>query len=146
MVKQLEFCDLVLFANQETQDLFKSVNFKSCVQMIDVGVDANLFVPSKKSEDGHRIFSAGNFEARKGTRLLLLAFQQAYRKNPKLRLRLAGDGPDLPREKAWVQANRLSGVIEFPGRRSQGEMAREFENADVFVFPSIRDTSGAIGR
>lgn len=144
LIKQLESCDLVLFANQETQDLFESVNFKSCVQMIDVGVDANLFTPSKKSEDGRRIFSAGNFEARKGTRLLLLAFQQAYRKNPKLRLRLAGDGPDLPREKAWVQANRLSGVIEFPGRRSHGEMAREFKNADVFVFPSIRDTSGAI--
>ncbi len=144
VIRCLESCDWVLFANEETRDLFKTVELKSSGRMIDVGVDPSHFTPITESKDGHRVFSAGNFEARKGTRLLLMAFQQAHRKNPKLRLRLAGDGPEAPRDRAWVEANELNEVITFSGRRSHAEMAEEFAQADIFVFPSIRDTSGAI--
>lgn len=144
LIRCLESCDWVLFANEETRDLFKTAELKSSEQMIDVGVDPSHFTPSAGSKDGHRIFSAGNFEARKGTRLLLMAFQSAHRENPKLRLHLAGDGPEAPRDRAWVEANGLSKVITFAGRRSHAEMAEEFARADVFVFTSIRDTSGAI--
>ena len=144
LLRCLESCDWVLFANEETQDLFKTVKLKSSGQMIDVGVDPVRFTSSPELTDGHRIFSAGNFEARKGTRLLLLAFQQAHRENPNLRLRLAGDGPELTRDRAWVEANELNEAITFSGRLSHDEMAVEFARADVFVFPSIRDTSGAI--
>lgn len=144
LIRCLESCDWVLFANEETRDFFKPVELKSSGQMIDVGVDPTRFTPPGELADGYRIFSAGNFEARKGTRLLLLAFQQAHRENPKLRLRLAGEGPESPRERAWVEAHELNEVITFSGRRTHAEMAEEFSNADVFVFPSIRDTSGAI--
>lgn len=144
LIRCLEACDSVLFANEETRDLFKTAKLKSNRPMIDVGVDAALFTPSEKSTQGLRIFSAGNFEARKGTRLLLLAFQRAHRKNPNLRLHIAGDGPELPRDRVWVDANSLSEVITFSGKRSHVEMAEEFADADLFVFPSIRDTSGAI--
>jgi glycosyltransferase involved in cell wall biosynthesis len=144
LIRHLESCDWVLFANEETRDLFKSAKLKSSQLMIDVGVDPARFTPTTRSKDGHRIFSAGNFEARKGTRLLLLAFQRAHRENTKLRLRLAGDGPEAPLERAWVEANGLNEVITFSGRRTHAEMAEEFAQADVFVFPSIRDTSGAI--
>ena len=144
LIRCLESCDWVLFANEETRNLFKTVELKSSTQMIDVGVDPTRFTPAKELANGHRIFSASNFEARKGTRLLLMAFKKAHKKNSKLRLRLAGDGPELPRERAWVEANGLDQVITFSGRRNHAEMAEEFANADVFVFPSIRDTSGAI--
>lgn len=144
LYRHLESCDLVLFANQETRDLFKTRKLKSAIQMIDVGVDSGRFTPTGKKTNGHRLFSAGNFEMRKGSRLLLLAFQQAHRENPELRLRLAGDGPELQRSRDWVAANRLDEIITFCGRRSHSEMAEEFAEADVFVFPSIRDTSGAI--
>lgn len=144
LIRCLESCDWVLFANEETRNLFKTVKLKSSWQMIDVGVDPTRFTPSGDLADGHRIFSAGNFEARKGTRLLLMAFQQAHWENPRLRLRLAGEGPELPRERRWVEENGLHEVITFSGRRSHAEMAEEFAHADVFVFPSIRDTSGAI--
>jgi glycosyltransferase involved in cell wall biosynthesis len=144
LIRCLESCDWVLFANEETRDLFQPVELKSSGQMIDVGVDPTRFTPPGEYADGHRIFSASNFEARKGTRLLLMAFKKAHRKNSKLRLRLAGEGPESPRERAWVEANGLDEVITFSGRCSHAEMAEEFANADVFVFPSIRDTSGAI--
>lgn len=144
LIRCLESCDWVLFANEETRDLFKTVELKSSGQMIDVGVDPARFTPVGELTEGHRIFSAGNFEPRKGTRLLLLAFQQAHRENPKLRLQLAGDGPELPRDRAWVEAHGLGEIITFSGRRSHVEMAEEFARSDVFVFPSIRDTSGAI--
>jgi glycosyltransferase involved in cell wall biosynthesis len=144
IVTKLKSCDLVLFANEETRDLFEGVNLKSSGQMIDVGVDTDLFVPSENRKSGNRIFSASNFEARKGTRLLLLAFQLAHQKNPALRLRLAGDGSEKGCERDWVRENGLTDVIAFSGRRTHDEMKEEFAQADIFVFPSIRDTSGAI--
>ncbi|TAE86065.1 MAG: glycosyltransferase family 1 protein [Verrucomicrobia bacterium] len=144
LVRQLESCDRVLFANDETRDLFETAAVKSSGQMIDVGVDPARFAPTLDSRPGHRIFSAGNFEPRKGSRLLLLAFQKAHELNPTLRLRLAGDGPELPRERAWVASEGLQDVVSFAGRRTHAQMAEEFAMADIFVFPSIRDTSGAI--
>lgn len=144
LVRQLESCDRVLFANDETRNLFETAAVKSSGQMIDVGVDPARFAPTLDSRPGHRIFSAGNFEPRKGSRLLLLAFQKAHELDPSLRLRLAGDGPELPRERAWVASQGLQDAVSFAGRRTHVQMAEEFAAADIFAFPSIRDTSGAI--
>jgi len=142
--KSLLSCDLVLFANRETQEWFDHSRPTFSEQMIDVGVNPSRFAPAKKKGDGHQVFSASNFESRKGMRLLLLAFQNAHRVDSNLRLRIAGDGPDRAREEAWIIANNLSGVVEFIGRRDHSEMTEEFAKADIFVFPSVRDTSGAI--
>ncbi|QTN32177.1 glycosyltransferase [Akkermansiaceae bacterium] len=140
----LESCDLVLFANSETRNLFRNAKLGSSSEMIDVGVDPEQFAPTLKSGKGNRLFHASNFEPRKGTRLLLLAFRQALHEKRDLRLRLAGDGPERRTEEAWVRSNGLEYAVEFVGRRSHHQMSQEFADADLFVFPSIRDTSGAI--
>jgi glycosyltransferase involved in cell wall biosynthesis len=141
---KLAACDLVFYANRETRDLLHGNPEKNDPLMIDVGVDPSKFTPSDQPKDGTTMFSASNFEPRKGTRLLLMAFQQAHQKNPRLRLRLAGCGRDVARERSWVSANGLGEAVRFLGRCDHQQMAVELASADVFIFPSLRDTSGAI--
>lgn len=137
-------CDAVLFANEETRNLLSPFCGNRVGVMVDVGVDPNHFTPSDVNGDGTRILFAGKFEPRKGTRILLRAFAKAYGQNDSLRLRMVGDGPEWELEKKWVAEQGLGEVIELPGRRSHAEMAQEFAHADCFIFPSLRDTTGAI--
>ncbi|MGC6426470.1 MAG: glycosyltransferase family 4 protein [Akkermansiaceae bacterium] len=140
----LRKCDSVLFANEETRDLLGQYCTGRTDVMVDVGVDSDQFEPSVEAGEGNRVLFAGKFEHRKGSRLLLKAFWEAVKKNSKLSLRMVGDGPEWEMEKAWVREHGLDEVIELPGRRTHAEMAQEFADADIFVFPSLRDTTGAI--
>jgi glycosyltransferase involved in cell wall biosynthesis len=142
--RHLAACGLVLYANQETRALLADPDTAEDSLMIDVGVDPAAFTPVAISRTGTRLFAASNFEPRKGTRLLLLAFREAYQKNPELRLRIAGSGRDQAREQDWVRAHGLTEAVHFLGRRDHRQMAEELAAADFFVFPSLRDTSGAI--
>ena len=136
-------CDLVLFANEETRDLLKEACQGSTGTMVDVGVDTNKFQKGQGGS-GDQILFAGNFEHRKGARLVLWAFQQALQKRSSLRLKMLGDGPEWELEKEWVKAQGLEDSIDIPGRCTHAEMAEAFAKADIFVFPSLRDTSGSI--
>lgn len=140
----LEACDLVLFANEETRARMEANCRGRTGVMIDVGVDPATFSPAQKSGDGKQVLFAGKFEPRKGVRLLLEAFAKALELDPGLRLRLVGDGPGLAADREFVRSAGLDAQVVFTGRRNHGEMAEEFSKADVFVFPSLRDTSGAI--
>lgn len=57
---------------------------------------------------------------------------------------MVGDGKLLDREKAWVASKALTSNVEFTGRINHTQMTQEFAKAGIFVFPSLRDTSGAI--
>jgi glycosyltransferase involved in cell wall biosynthesis len=139
----LSKCDLVLFANEETRDLLQEECGGKTGLMVDVGVDPDQFQKGGGG-GGFSVLFAGKFEPRKGTRLLLLAFKNALRQEPGLKLRMIGDGPEWAREKQWVADQGLEEAVELVGRCSHAEMAAAFAQADIFVFPSLRDTSGAI--
>jgi glycosyltransferase involved in cell wall biosynthesis len=139
----LASCDLVLFANDETRILLEASCRAETGMMVDVGVDPDQF---KKGDlgTGKLILFAGKFEYRKGVRLLLKAFERALAKRSDLKMRLVGDGPEREMEKQWIASRSMSDSIEMPGRCSHAEMVEAFALADVFVFPSLRDTTGAI--
>ena len=140
----LRKCSLVLFANEETAGLLGPFCPGKTGVMIDVGVDPSQFSPATAPGSGERLLFAGNFQPRKGTRLLLLAFEAALIKNPRLHLTMVGNGELLDREKAWVASKGLTSNVEFAGRINHTRMTGEFAKAGIFVFPSLRDTSGAI--
>src|SRR5690606_9746118 len=106
---------------------------------VDVGVDVHQFQPAQKASGGKVILFAGKFDPRKGVRLLLMAFEIAQAQDDELRLRLVGDGPGRVDEERWVAARGMDGKVEFAGRKTHAEMKIELRNADLFVFPSLRD-------
>jgi glycosyltransferase involved in cell wall biosynthesis len=115
--------------------------------MVDVGVDITKFSDTDqkiKTGDIIQILFAGSIEPRKGGALLLSAMSSLKEKNNQFVCKIVGDGPD---KSALEKRSKLLGLGEnvvFMGRVNHDEMRRVFSEADVFVFPSLRDTSGAI--
>jgi glycosyltransferase involved in cell wall biosynthesis len=137
--------DAVLFANQETRSRFQNLCRRDAGLMIDVGVDADVFQPvDRGGREKINLLFAGRFESRKGARLLFFAFQEALRANPEMRLAMVGSGPEESELKNLETALGLGGKIDWVGKVSHREMRDMIAKADLFVFPSLRDTSGTI--
>ena len=140
----LEACDVVLFANEETRERLEPYCTGKTEMMIDVGVAPERFFPCSKTSNGTRILYAGRIESRKGIGLLLQSFQLALTERPELRLRIVGNGPNLYAEQKRAQSLSIQGQVEFVGKVDHAQMEEELRQADIFAFPSLRDTSGAV--
>ena len=115
--------------------------------MVDVGVDVLKFNSDdqlRKLGDRINILFAGSLEPRKGGALLLRALSRLRERNDRFLCEIVGDGPDQSMLKDKAKNLGLHEQVVFTGRVTHDEMHRVFSEADVFVFPSLRDTSGAI--
>ena len=136
---------LVLFANRETKELLGENCKGETDFMIDVGVDIAKFTPRERSHASDQVvfLFAGRLEGRKGVLLLVRAFEQHAKETSNTELRIVGDGPLADRLNEEVGRMDCSQRIVLTGLVSHKEMEEEFARADVFAFPSLRDTSGA---
>jgi glycosyltransferase involved in cell wall biosynthesis len=144
--KVLAQCALVLFANDETRHLLGGACTGETGLMIDVGVDVAKFAPARgsKAQAKTTILFAGRLAERKGALLLVEAFAKLAAKHCGLELRIVGDGPQRRQLADHVCRQGLAERVIFTGMMDHDEMRGEFARADIFAFPSLRDTSGAI--
>lgn len=142
----LHDCSLVLFANHETRQLLAPATPCETGMMIDVGVDMEKFSPPVREENNAKItlLSAGRLEERKGVILLLDAFAALSSRHEQIELRVVGTGPLHLYLRNEVSKRGLNRRVIFTGSVNHDIMNREFAKADIFVFPSLRDTSGAV--
>ncbi|HEV3093336.1 MAG TPA: glycosyltransferase, partial [Solirubrobacteraceae bacterium] len=85
------------------------------------------------------VLYAGRITREKGVDLLVDAFLAAHARDKRLRLMLAGDGPERRRV-----AERLGELATFLGWLHGDELARAYASADLFLFPSQTDTFGQV--
>jgi len=142
----LHCCDLVLFANAETHALLKAHCERKSGLMIDVGVDIEKFSPDSGNPTGSSVtfLAAGRLDPRKGMSLVIEAFANLVSDCPDAHLLIVGDGPERSRLDSIVAACGLGKHVTLTGAVSHEMMRHLFEAADVFLFPSLRDTSGAV--
>lgn len=89
------------------------------------------------------IVSVGRLTDRKGFRDLLSIYERVVAEQPEASLVLVGDGQDRPAYEAIARARGLRHV-HFIGFVSQEILPRYLALADVFVFPTLSDTYGAV--
>jgi len=111
----------------------------------DRGVDLQRFSPALRTRpaggdvDELIVLYAGRLTKEKGLDLLADAFLRARLTDPRLRLRLAGGGPEADALRA-----RLGDAAEFLGWLDGDALARAYADADVFLFASETDTFGQV--
>src|SRR5262249_16363079 len=109
----------------------------------DRGVDTSRFDPALRegapSEGEVRVLYSGRITREKGAELLADAFLLARDRDRRLRLQLAGGGPEQDK-----LAERLGDSAEFLGWLEGDQLARAYANAEMFVFPSATDTFGQV--
>jgi glycosyltransferase involved in cell wall biosynthesis len=103
------------------------------------GVDLERFSPGSRRPqgDGIRVLYAGRLAREKGSDLLADSFLTARARDPRLRLLLAGRGP----EERALRA-RLGRAAAFLGWLSGDDLAAAYASADIFLFCSQTDTFG----
>lgn len=150
--KAINKADYIFLANRETyQYIYPYIREKEkCRLLLDIAIDKNRILPEKahrqQKADQEKIMTflwSGRMVYRKGLAFLFDALDCIDRKLP-YNLVLCGDGPEMGHLKEMSREKKLDGHIIFKGLLSYEKMQENYENADVFVFPSLRETSGTV--
>lgn len=141
--KSLASASVVLAANLETKSLLKRAGATSVEMFLDCGIDARIAVPTVRSKpERFTLLWAGRLEPTKGLVLALRAFAES--KDRQACMLVAGDGSDRPRMEDLARSLGLTSRVEFLGRVPHEDMPALFQRCDVFLFTSLRDTSGSV--
>ena len=111
----------------------------------EVGIDPELFSapPARSPRDRMTILYAGRLVSYKCPDVLLMALAA----RPELRqhrVLIVGDGPERPLMDQIVRENGLEQSVEFTGSVSQARVGEIMREADIFVFPSIRELGAGV--
>lgn len=123
--------------------------FEKCVQF-PWGVDLKQFRPAREISRIRRalgwndcfvLVSCRNWEAAYDPFVALIAFAEAYRNFPTLRLFLLSSGSLAPDIERFISDRGLEQVIHRPGRIKEEDLADYFQAADLYVSSAPSDGS-----
>jgi glycosyltransferase involved in cell wall biosynthesis/predicted metal-dependent phosphoesterase TrpH len=137
-------CSVVLSPSEPADESVRALGIPSArIARWDRGVDTARFDPRLREAPARpgemTVLYAGRLTKEKGVDLLADAFLRAHAGNPRLRLVLAGGGPE---ERALRE--RLGDRASFLGWLDGDALARAYASADVFLFASTTDTFGQV--
>lgn len=114
---------------------------KDKIHFVPNGVDLNKYSSNDKKSG---ILYVGRLEKRKGVKHLLNAFMVCIKTDPKLKLTIAGDGPDRTKlEKLCVELG-IAGSVKFLGQISEKQKQRLMGSARLFVSAALYGESFGI--
>ncbi len=113
---------------------------KKCV-VVPNGVDLKVYRPKpKKRKQRKTILFVGRLIYYKGLDYLLKAFASLAKDMKNVDLVLVGDGNLKDHLNKLVHSYGIERRVHFKSNLSNAEMIKEYQNADVFVLPSIHKT------
>ncbi len=132
---------------QALHDQLAAQGFRD-LTVVSRGVDVRQFSPRHRSDalraswgaraDDLVVACVGRLAPEKNLGLVITAFEEIRRRDPRARLLLVGDGP-LRKELAL----RHPGIV-FAGQRRGDELAAHYASADLFLFASVTETFGNV--
>lgn len=136
---------LVLVANPETETYVRKIRKHNSVKfMTECGIataEESKLPRIVSPTSATNLLWSGRLIPTKNFGLLLEALAQVP-VDLSWHLHVAGDGPHLAYWQQRVISARLAQRITFLGRIDYAGMAEEYQGADVFVFPSLREATG----
>lgn len=145
----LSLTDKIIVINENWQECYtytKTILEKYKTKIIEVpcGVDTNIFKPLNIKRDPNLIIFVSVLDRHhkfKGLDYLLESVKQLAMENPKIRLLVVGEGELKDYYQKMVKEQGFEKNVEFIGTKSPVELMELYNNASVFVLPSI-DTEG----
>lgn len=138
---------LILSTNPETTRALTAAGARHVHFLPNVAVPEQLKGHSPDEHATRRseltILWVGRLIPLKGLPLALEALSQIERSLP-IRLRVLGDGPLRADMERLAQSLGVSDRVEFVGSVPWSQMMDYYREADIFLFTSLRDSSGAV--
>jgi glycosyltransferase involved in cell wall biosynthesis len=140
--------DLLLAANEGTEVLAQRLGARRVERMLPEGIDASLLAPTARHAHRGReriVLWVGRFLPHRGAPLAVEAFEHVRRAVPTARLVMVGEGAKQAETQRRAQELGLRDAVEFTGKLDWPSVLRLYDEADVFLYTGIRDTSCATG-
>jgi glycosyltransferase involved in cell wall biosynthesis len=150
LLPHLWFCfasaRLVLAANQDTEKRIPFTFRKKVCRLLETGVpEEKIREASPSSSDrGVQFLWLGWFIPIKAPELALRAFALARQRNGNIKLTMAGEGLLGPGLKELADNLGIGGAVDWPGKVPHTKVGELMAGHDVFLFTSLRDTSGNV--
>ncbi len=132
----------VISNSQGLRDLATQTDRKQKIEVICNGIDVNNFHPdeSKRAKDKFIITLGGTrITARKGINYLIEALSTLAPKYPNIFLRLVGEGNEKEALTSLIKELNLEKFVDFAGLISRDKIATYYQEASVFVLPSLNE-------
>lgn len=137
----------ILIADQSTESIMPKS--RKYVRLLETGYDLKRNEVKDYDEDltinkkrPIRLLWVGGIWPRKGLKVLIDALHNSQFEN--YSLSIVGDGQDRKASERLVREYGIEEKVRFLGALSYDEVNSLYDNADVFVFTSLRDTSGNV--
>lgn len=115
------------------------------VHVLRNGVDVGewLGAPLPREREGVHAVYAARFAPRKRVLPLLEALRQTREllgeRAGELYVTIAGEGEELGKARAFLEANEMTGWVSLPGRLSREQLKELYRRADVYLAPGVLD-------
>lgn len=150
--------DTILVSNPRTRDALPGPRRGRVLELVANAVDMTIWKPSARyaawlenldappppADKPVRFAFLGRLVDFKMVDLLLEAFAPIAKRFPGATLDIIGDGPDRPKLEEQTRRLGLTISVMFPGWMSPKDSAARLGEADVMVFPSLRECGGAV--
>lgn len=117
---------------------------QKCVVHGEIGAPPIVAPSPRQDKSEFRVLFAGNLLPLKGIHLALRAVAIASSRVPTIRFTIAGSGPLEPRLRRLAAKLGIEKLVAWPGKIAQSELFELYAQADVFLFPSLHDSSGNV--
>lgn len=137
---------VILAANRDTACRVPSAYRPKIRSLLETGVPRELIQPAAaRAEDATmRIIWVSRLEKIKGGSLALRAFALAFAREKKLRLSIVGSGPEGARLRRLAVTLGIDSLITWHGAVPKTDIPGLLRTHDMFLFTSLRDTSGNV--
>lgn len=137
--------DYIMCCNDETYNSLKHIYKKETIECLtDVGIAEEDIIEKNVKHNTQCInfLWVGRFMFRKGLDLLMNVLKEI--KDYNFRFTFVGNGPDFEHIKHLAHEYNLEDKIIFTGRVEKSKINDFYRTNDVFVFPSLRESSGNV--
>jgi glycosyltransferase involved in cell wall biosynthesis len=140
--------DCIIAPSTYILDLLPSYQIDRPVEILPTPVDLSLF-PAREQlpfsdPDRIQLLYVGRVGKEKNLDFLLRAFARAAKQDPRLHLRIVGDGPELKKLHTYAGKLQVATHVDFAGAVPFEQVAVEMSRADLFVFTSTTETQGLV--
>jgi glycosyltransferase involved in cell wall biosynthesis len=137
--------ELVFAPNESSLELFNRFCNNKCVLFSEIGVQENKISTERVKKQNNKIkfMWSGLLIPSKNFGLLLESLK-SMPENINWELIVAGEGKLLEYWRQKVDKTKIKERIKFLGKIPFQEMQNLYNEADIFVFPSLREASGSV--
>jgi len=146
VLKAIKKARILIAANSKIKNDFERVHkVKSAITLLEIGVERikNGLSRGQEQSGQLRILWSGKFKYHKALHLLLQALTHMP-SDISYELRILGEGPLKRRWQRMAQRLGIDAHCRWLGWLPYGEAIHQFDEADVLVFTSLRDTTGTV--